>query len=106
LRLPLTSTVLVVADQFLLLGVDRDDRYAPLNAVLRLRVDVLELRVAVRMLGTFDGLVWRLQAVAVVAQQLGHRLVAELDAMPHEQLRGQRVRALARPAQRGLRVAA
>jgi hypothetical protein len=41
------------------------DRHAPINAVLRLRVDVLELRVAVWMLGTFDGLVWRLQAVTV-----------------------------------------
>jgi hypothetical protein len=34
----------------------------------------------------------------VVAQQLGHRLVADPDAVPHEQLGGQRVRALARPA--------
>jgi hypothetical protein len=39
LRLPLTSCVLEVAYQFLLLGVDRDDRHAPLDAVLGLRVD-------------------------------------------------------------------
>src|SRR5882672_4913051 len=86
LGLPLASAVLEVADQLLLLGVDGDDRDAPLDAVLRLRVDVLELRVAVGMLGTFDGLVWRLQAVAVVAQQLGHRLVTEPDAVLGEQL--------------------
>jgi hypothetical protein len=50
--LPLASAVLEVTDQLLLLGVDGDDRHAPINAVLRLRVDVLELRVAVWMLGT------------------------------------------------------
>ncbi len=54
----------------------------------------------------FDGLVRRLQAVAVLAQQLGHGLVADPDAVLREQLRGQRVRALARPPQRRLRVAA
>ena len=105
LRLPLPSRVLEVADQLLLLGVDGDDRHAPLDAVLRLGVDVLELRVAIGMLRALDGLVRRLQAVAVLAQQLGHRLVADADAVLREQLRGQRVRALARPAQRRLRVA-
>src|SRR5215208_4993587 len=73
LRLPLASSVLEVADQLLLLRVDRDDGNTSLDAALRLGVDVLELSVPIGMLGAFDGLVRRLQAVVMVAQQLGHR---------------------------------
>jgi len=56
LRLPLASRVLEVADELLLLRVDGDDRDAPLDAVLSLGVDVLELRVAIRMLGALTDL--------------------------------------------------
>jgi len=104
LRLPLASPVFEVADQLLLLRVDRDDRNAPVDAVLRLRIDVLELRVAIRMLGALYGLVRRLEAVAVIAQQLGHRPVTDPNAVLMEQLAGQHLRALACPPQRRLRV--
>jgi hypothetical protein len=88
LRLPLAPAVLEVPDQLLLLGVDRDDRHTALDAVLGLGVDVLELRVAIRVLRALDGLVRRLQAVPVLAQQLGDRLVAERDPMQREHLGG------------------
>ena len=67
---------------------------------------MLELRVAIGMLLALDGLVRRLQAVAVLVQQLRDGLVADADPVRVEQLRGQHVRALARPPQRRLRVAA
>ena len=97
LGLPFASPVLEVADEFLLLGVDGDHRDSPRDAVLGLGVDVFELRVAIRMLGAFDGLVRRLKAVAMVAEQLGHRPVTDANAVLLEQLGGQDVRALARP---------
>lgn len=99
LRLPLTSAVLEVANQLLLLRVDGDHRYAAIDAVLRLGVDVLELRVPIRMLRALDRLVRRLKAVPVIAQQLAHRLVADPDAVLREQLGSQHRRALARPSQ-------
>lgn len=77
-----------------------------LDTALGLAVDVLELRVAVRMLRPFDRLVGRLQAVAVLAKQLGHGLVADLDAVLDEKLARQCDCALARPTQRRLRIAA
>jgi hypothetical protein len=43
-RLPLLASVLEVADQLLVLGVDGDDRNAAVHAILSLGVDVLELR--------------------------------------------------------------
>src|SRR5262245_44284564 len=105
LRLPLTPSVLEVADKFLLLGVDRDHWHARLEARLGNGVDVFELRVAVGMLLALDGLVGRLQAVPVIAEQLGHRPVADPDRVLSEQLGGEHVRALARPAQRRFRIA-
>jgi hypothetical protein len=48
-RLPLSAAVLEVADE-LLLGVDGQHRHPALDAGFGLRVDVLELRVAVGML--------------------------------------------------------
>ncbi len=70
-----------------------------LDAALCLGIDMLELGVAIGVLRAFDRLVRRLQAVAVLAQQLGHRLVADSNAVPREQLGRQGVRALAGPAQ-------
>jgi hypothetical protein len=94
-----------VANQLLLLRVDGDYGNAALDAALGLRVDVLELCVAIRMLRSLDGLVGRLEAVAVLAQKLRHRLVADPNTL-REQLCGERVRTLACPPQRRLRVAA
>ncbi len=62
LRLPFASHVLEITDQFLLLRVNGDHRNAAVDAVLGLGVDVLELRVASRMLSTLDGFARSLQA--------------------------------------------
>src|SRR5215468_827067 len=99
LGLPLAAAVLEVADQLLLLGVDRDHRHAALKTRLRGLVDVLELRVAVGMLLALDGLVRCLQAVPVIAQQFCDRPVTDPDPMLCEQLTGEDLGALARPAQ-------
>ncbi len=48
--LPFLAPILEVADEFLLLGVDGDNRNAAPNTVLSCGVDMLELRVAIRML--------------------------------------------------------
>ena len=53
LGVPLPSGVLEVADQFLLLGIDGDDGLVALLEVPHTGGDVLELRVAVRMLASF-----------------------------------------------------
>jgi hypothetical protein len=60
--LPLDAAVLEIADQLLLLRVDRDEWCATLDSVRSLAVDVLELRVAVGMLLALDCLrrAWRL----------------------------------------------
>jgi hypothetical protein len=71
LKLPISSF-------FLLLRVDGDHRRAAIHAVLRFGVDVLELRVAVAVLRSLDRFVRCLEAVAVIPQQLRHRLVRRL----------------------------
>src|SRR5690606_11260065 len=103
LRLPFTATILEVTDQLFFLRIDRDHRNAALDATLCLGVDVLELCVAIWMLNAFNGLVRCLETVAMLAEQFGHGLVASLNALC-EQLRRQRMRALARPPQRRLRI--
>jgi hypothetical protein len=47
--LPLAALVFEVSDELLLLGVDGDDGLPCREEVLRLRVDVLELGVAIGM---------------------------------------------------------
>src|SRR5690606_2080830 len=95
--LPFASTVLEVADELLLLRVDGNYRSSLADVRLSLGVDVLELRIAIRVLGSLHRLVGRLQAVAVLAQQLGYRLIADTNAVSLEHLGRQRVRAFASP---------
>jgi hypothetical protein len=104
LGLPLARAVFEVADELLLLGVDGHHGNATIDAVLSLRVDVLELRVAIGVLCTLDRLVGCLQAVAMLTQKLRDRLVTDAYAVSLEQFGGKRVRALTCPAQRGFRV--
>jgi len=63
-RLPFLPGILVVPDQFLLLGVDRDDRRASAQERLALALDVAKLGIAIGMLLPFFGLGIALQAVA------------------------------------------
>ena len=68
-RLPFPPAVLEVPDQLLLLRVDRDHRLAGGQMLVRGLVDVLELRVTVRMRGAFLPFARRLQPVAQAVQQ-------------------------------------
>ena len=104
LRPPLAAAVFVIPHQFLLLGVHRDGRLRELEEFLDLGIDVLELRIAVRMRRALAGLAIPLQAVVELMQQFGHQRMAHLmPAAP--QFFGQPAHALAGPAQRRLRVA-
>src|SRR3990172_10729687 len=101
---PLTAWVLVIPDQLLLLRVHGDDRSAPGQRPADLIIDVLELRVAVGMIRAFLRLPVPLEAVVHRAKELCNLLMADRMVLARE-FRRERPRALARPAQRGLRVA-
>src|SRR6266545_6091565 len=101
---PLPALVLVIPNQLLLLRVHGDDRSARGQRPADVIVDVVELRVAVWMIRSFLGLPVPLQAVVHLAKELRDLLMADRMVMARE-LRRQRTRALAGPAQRGLRVA-
>ena len=105
LRLPFPPAVLEVSDQFLLLRVDRDHRLPLGQKGVRGRVDVLELRIAVRVARSLLTLAGRLQPVAQVMQQPADG--GRTHAPPLSgQRRGQLRPTLAGPAQRRGRVAA
>lgn len=72
------AVVLEIAYQFLLLRVDRYDRFVRRQDRRGLRVDVLKLRVAIDVLAAFSCLVVRLQAVAHAAQKLADNRRANL----------------------------
>ena len=97
-RLPFPARIPEVPHQLLLLRVDRDHRLPGGQKPVRRRIDMLELRVAVRMRGAFPTFARRLQSVAQTVEQAAHR--GRTHAPP---LLGQRRRqfcaTLARPAQ-------
>jgi len=98
-RAPLSTGILEVPHQLLLLGVHRDDRLTPLLSAVNLVVEVVELRVSIGVLGPLPRLAVRLQRIALLHQQLGHQSGA--DGVPHGlQFGRQLARALRRPAQR------
>src|SRR5947208_3155743 len=101
---PLPTLVLVIPNQLLLLRVHGDDRSARGQRPAYVIVDVLELRVAVGMIRAFLGLPVPLQAVVHISKELRDLLMADRMVLARE-FRRQRPRALAGPAQRGLRVA-
>jgi len=104
LATPFPAVVLEIADQFLLLGVDRHHWLTRRQELQGLRVDVLELRVAIDVLAAFPRLAVGLQTVAQVMQQLAdNRRANPVSATP--QRRGQMAQAAARPQQRPHRVA-
>jgi len=71
-RLPFLARILEIADQFLLLRIDRDDRLLAPQQRRRRRVDVLELRVATRMRGPLAPFADRLETVAQLVEQTPH----------------------------------
>ncbi len=96
--LPFAPGILEIPHQFLLLRVDGDHGLLALHERGGSRVDMLELRVAVRVRGAFAGLLQRVQPKAESVQQPPHRRRTHRPA-----LRGQRAcqlcLALARPPQ-------
>ena len=56
LRPPLLTRILEIADELLLLRVDRDDWLAPLKKFICGRIDVLELSIAIWMGSTLAAL--------------------------------------------------
>src|SRR5260370_5221311 len=101
LGMPFTPPVLEIAHQFLLLCIDRDDWFPRCQAGFCLTIEVLELRIPIRVLASLTRLAISLQAVAQRVQQLTHQLMRHLVAYALELL-GQFAHTLARPAQRGL----
>jgi hypothetical protein len=97
-RLPLLSSILEVSDQLLLLGVDGDDRLISSLEVLHRRTDVLELRIAVRMICPLSILTQHMQTVPEVVKFMCDAGVAHAEALLAQFLR-QISCALARPAQ-------
>ena len=102
--LPFAAFVGKISDEFFLFRVDGNDRLAGGLKHFHLVVDMVELGVAIRVLLAFPALAHGLQAVMQLVQQLAH--AALTDPVPLAiQFGGQFRRALARPAQRRLRIA-
>src|SRR5204863_7783333 len=81
LRLPFPTAVFEVAYQFFLFGIDRDHR---LTTVLERRdgqIDMLELRIPIRMSCPFSRLAIALQTVACRFQQATHSRIAYLVSL-------------------------
>ncbi len=98
-RLPFTAVVLERADQLLLLRVHTDHRSTAILVVARLLVEVVELCVPVGVLLAFQRLGIALQAEALLAQQVAHRVRGDPVALPG-QLLGQLAGGFGGPAQR------
>src|SRR6201998_636064 len=105
LRAILAAIVAEIADQFLLLGVDRDHWLLFGQSRGHLGVDVGELRIPVGVAVALLGLAVALQAVTRRIEQFGHQSAAHLVALHLQRLR-QPSHALAGPPQRQFRIPA
>jgi hypothetical protein len=103
--LPFPPRILADADQFLLLGIDRDNRLARFERSPNTGIDLDKLRITIRMVAPFKRLGVGLQAVALRFEQLSHGNVTDLMPLA-SQFVGQFPQTLAGPAQRRLRVTA
>ena len=101
---PLLAGIVVIADEFFLLGIDRNHRPALPQASFHGGIDVPELRIAVRMVLSLLGLAVALQTVVQIVKDLRHFGMADRMLAPGQGL-GDRPRALARPSQRRFRIA-
>ena len=90
-RLPLASAIREIAHQFLLLGVDGNHRLPAFDERGGGHVDVLELRVTIRVRRAFPRLLQRVQPIAEAVQQFPDRRRADRPALRGQgagQLRG------------------
>src|SRR5437667_9808442 len=97
--LPLTALILDSSCQFFLLGVYRNHWLARSQILLDPLIDVLELRVPVRVVGPFTALAHTLQTVTHFGQQIANRTLADRVSRLG-QSRGQLSRTLGSPTQR------
>jgi hypothetical protein len=97
--LPFLPRILEIADQLVLLRIDRDHGVLTLQERRGRRVDVIELGVAIGMRGPLAALAHRLQTVAQLVEQTPHRGGTHAPAL-RRQGRRQLRPALARPPQR------
>ena len=74
---PFPTGVLEVSDEFLLLRIDRDHRFARGQRRSHGVVDVNELRIAIGMAVAFPGLAIGLQAELLLVQQLADHRAAD-----------------------------
>ena len=95
---PLLAGIVVVANQFLLLRVYRNNGRALRKAFLHCGIDVPKLRIAVRVVRAFFGLAIALQAVVQIVKNLGDLHMADRVLVPAELLRN-RPRAFTDPTQ-------
>src|SRR5689334_24040492 len=103
LRPILAAIVAEIADQFLLLGVDRDHWLLFGQSSGHLGVDMGELRIPVEVAVTLLGLAVSLQAVTRRIEQFGHQGAAYLVALLLQRF-GQSSHAFAGPPQRRFRI--
>ena len=105
LRSPFASGVLEVADEFLLLGVDRDRRLTRRERFFHSIVDVVELRVAVGIVRSLACLAVGLQTVVELVQEFADERAA--DRVAHvAQAPAELAQALASPQHRRLWITA
>src|SRR5206468_5963264 len=87
LGLPLPPAILERTDELLLLGIHRDHRLAALLKAIDHGVDVLELRIAIRMRSAFLGLAVALQAISALLEHRPDRPSAHRMPIAGERLR-------------------
>ena len=68
LRAPLGTSLFEVANQFLLLGIHRDDRIAKALKLLHLSVNVFKLGITIRVRSPLQGLAIPLEAVTQLVE--------------------------------------
>jgi len=100
-----TAIVLEIADQFLLLGVNRNGRLPGRHRLLHPIIDVVELRIAVRVARALERLAIGLQRIAQLTQQLADSLMRDAVAQ-RLQVCSQIAQASGRPSERNDRIAA
>src|SRR5213593_1760371 len=103
-RKPLLASVVVIADEFFLLGIYRNHRTSLGQACFHCGIDVPKLRVAVRMASPLLGLPIALQTIVEIVKNLSHLCMADRVFLPDEFF-GNCSRAFANPPQRRFRIA-
>jgi len=103
-RVPLLAAIAVRAYEFFLLGINRYDRLPPLLEGLSPPINVLKLRIPVRMVAALERLAVGLETVAQIMEESMDRPLT--DRMPLGlECRRQRGRTLACPSEQRHRVA-